>query len=1570
MLSGRVPKLTPGRQAMSSTVNTGSEAGYMQAAQDQQERIRQAPADRDILVVAGAGSGKTRVMTDRIIKLISEDHIMPEKILGLTFTRKAAGELFSRVSQGVHENLRRRGSQGREDPNALFMHPEVYTYDAFFQSIVRQYGALAGVDSAAVPLSPAGSYQLAGDVVSRTVGAYMSELAAAPDAETPDGGRTPSSGQGSPQDDTGSYTRLIQDTLQLNAEISNSMISPGCQTVAAAAEKVRAWDQEFLLTLGRLAEDVVRTYNGEDALADASNLVFPQKFGPGLSAPEDMEEEKREGYYKSLIGSLQYSTRRRDMLLDMVVAYDEEKRRQGFAEFSDFMIAAFQLVMRYPWIREEYRKKFSHVFLDEYQDTSTTQAKLLHMLFHSADSVSGCSMDSPLRSYVTAVGDPYQSIYAWRGASPGAFRMFLDDYGMDADDIFTMNYTWRNPGIILDAANHLTASMRRNSNAGSIAGPSDPLGRRLRAEAQEVAVKKLSYVSRKNDAVLGLAGYRTRAQEADAIARFAVYARDRARDRVLKAYSGKKAGYTETAENMEKTHVAVLFRSKTHMQEYADAIERAGLTYEIVGNESLWDRPDAQDLLALLAVITDHTDSAAALRLLATPRFGISKEDLRSLSAMAESLNSGYKRQALAQIAAVHHLSEGELRQAKDRLPQGVYLTDLLASGDFENCYRRWRKELGKSAPGALSADGLRRILQVSEIICFVSGHISQPISDIITCAARALTFDIDSAVGQSIALQHAPEHFSPSCAPAFISLAQTYRDELPQGRLPSISGFVAWLTANKENPDMQDSAPVLPSAHPDVVLMTIHQSKGLQWDAVAVAGMARAAFPSSQGEHLGIRLFPRIDDTGAPADEKYADSLIDRTPQGFVLKSTAEDSAGAGRREDTKTRCRMLFKDPQYYTYALPWVMIPTAVPSPVRADSALLPGFPDTAGLQSEFGTVEDLERRIVGGSIEAAVEAAESALRGGKGYEETADRLAAAVRSGDDEAVAGILSAELKRGKLPAGSLASAEEKVYSALNRLYGKHEQDTGYFSLRSETGRQRLDDERRLAYVAFTRAEYDLFLSFCETNTDAKDPKAYDRVHFVTAEESIGGQPGAGDIDAWVRNRTVDLRSHASNFWLELFSHYYRNPDYPVYDIDDAADITGRHCELPVGLFVGEEAGRFRDAVVVEALAESAQAQVVERTAVWPAESSSIVQDVLSGSARLVEGRAESCKGVPIDDEEGHPLARAAVRLIRERRRKGGGTAPQDRRSDAPGFTQADRTGIVNVTKIQEQFADSLGSGSGSEAPVSGKEPSSAGTPGMIHDSVYRPMPQADSLQARRGTEFHAWAQEFILPDYADPDDFAAVLQIRQDKARNAEKAYQEMVHKAAASGGLPGEAPHLQEEGSPDMARWKRNLASSAWSRRRAYAVEQSITDTITGADGTAYHIRGSLDAVFLGHAEDDPASPAPGYYTIVDWKTGHKPECGSRQERVKLAQLDIYRLMFSHMMGIDISHIDAVLYYVDIDNEPDRSIASLPLQGKPIADALAAALEARLRGGTLDDADGDADPVSGMDVPAGDDE
>ena len=108
------------------------------------------------------------------------------------------------------------------------------------------------------------------------------------------------------------------------------------------------------------------------------------------------------------------TARKRDLLLDLVADYHAEKRALNMAEFSDFTIAAFQLVTRFPSIGATYRKRYTHVLLDEYQDTSTTQAALLTALFHA---------DSTHRSAVNAVGDPFQSIYAWRGASPGAFRM-------------------------------------------------------------------------------------------------------------------------------------------------------------------------------------------------------------------------------------------------------------------------------------------------------------------------------------------------------------------------------------------------------------------------------------------------------------------------------------------------------------------------------------------------------------------------------------------------------------------------------------------------------------------------------------------------------------------------------------------------------------------------------------------------------------------------------------------------------------------------------------------------------------------------------------------------------------------------------------------------------------------------------------------------------------------------------------------------------------------------------------------------------------------------------------------
>lgn len=96
-----------------------------------------------------------------------------------------------------------------------------------------------------------------------------------------------------------------------------------------------------------------------------------------------------------------------------------------------------------------------------------------------------------------------------------------------------------------------------------------------------------------------------------------------------------------------RPHVAVLFRSKGVMPQFAEALERAGLTTLVVGRSALLERPAVQDVFALLRVVSDHTDSAALMRLLATPRFSISANDLQALADTAEQVNTMCRYRAL-----------------------------------------------------------------------------------------------------------------------------------------------------------------------------------------------------------------------------------------------------------------------------------------------------------------------------------------------------------------------------------------------------------------------------------------------------------------------------------------------------------------------------------------------------------------------------------------------------------------------------------------------------------------------------------------------------------------------------------------------------------------------------------------------------------------------------------------------------------------------------------------------------------------------------------------------------------
>ncbi len=223
---------------------------------------------------------------------------------------------------------------------------------------------------------------------------------------------------------------------------------------------------------------------------------------------------------------------------------------------------------------------------DEYQDTSTTQAALLAALFH---------VDASQRSAVNAVGHLFQSIYAWRGASPGAFRMFQQDFHLSAGyKPFPLSVTRRNSRIVLEAANNLTLPLRSN--------PSRPSSSLMR----EVDVSSLDPMpdARRNIGSTGLRHGRARDGRRSAPLFFL---QDGHRTAPFRSRTtGTDAGRTESAGrravSVQITYARISGGIGTGRIDHI-----RGRLFRAVGTSG-----NPPDLMALLHVAADHTDTGLA----------------------------------------------------------------------------------------------------------------------------------------------------------------------------------------------------------------------------------------------------------------------------------------------------------------------------------------------------------------------------------------------------------------------------------------------------------------------------------------------------------------------------------------------------------------------------------------------------------------------------------------------------------------------------------------------------------------------------------------------------------------------------------------------------------------------------------------------------------------------------------------------------------------------------------------------------------------------------------------------
>ncbi len=353
-------------------------------------------------VIAGAGSGKSETMAARLVWLVANGLVRPERVLGLTFTRKAAAELAQRVRVRL-DSLRGAGLAsggaglasggaghaasggagmaasttiavaGTQPADEILGDPVVSTYHAYAGRLVADHALREALEPSLRLITPAVSWQLA----ARVVASYDGPMDAV--------GWTPAA-----------VTAAVVD---LSGELAEHLRGP--DDVRAAGE----W-------LARRLSELPRP------TALARKIIDCQ--------------------------------RTREQLLPLVAAYAAAKAAREVVDYGDQMALAARIAAAHPEVGTAERARYQVVLLDEYQDTSHAQLVLLRALFGGGHPV-------------TTVGDPCQSIYGWRGASAGNLRRFAADFpprGGGPAPVRQLSTSFRNTGRVLDAAAALQEGLR------------------------------------------------------------------------------------------------------------------------------------------------------------------------------------------------------------------------------------------------------------------------------------------------------------------------------------------------------------------------------------------------------------------------------------------------------------------------------------------------------------------------------------------------------------------------------------------------------------------------------------------------------------------------------------------------------------------------------------------------------------------------------------------------------------------------------------------------------------------------------------------------------------------------------------------------------------------------------------------------------------------------------------------------------------------------------------------------------------------------------------------------------
>ncbi|MFD4787438.1 ATP-dependent helicase [Streptomyces sp. NPDC058459] len=525
---------------------------------------------------------------------------------------------------------------------------------------------------------------------------------------------------------TRSFADLVTDLLALDSELSEHLVDP---------EELRVWDAGLLTTL-----DGVRLSN-----ADLRKV------------PETLAARRE--------------------LAGLVQRYRAAKRARDLLDFGD-QIALSARLARIPEVGRVVREEFRVVLLDEYQDTSVAQRVLLAGLF-------GQGTGHP----VTAVGDPCQAIYGWRGASVANLDDFPEHFAR-ADGSpaarHALSENRRSGGRLLDLAN----------------GLAEPL-RALHAGVE--ALRPAPGAER--DGLVRCALLPTHAEEIDWLADSLAHL----------VRTGTPPG-----------EIAVLCRTATDFAEIQGALVARDVPVEVVGLSGLLHLPEVADLVAVCEVLQDPGANAALVRLLTGPRWRVGPRDLALL---------GRRARLLVAHARVDGADDPDRRLAE--AVEGVDPSEVTSLADALDTFLETSFGAEKYADDLpFSPEARVRFARLAAELRDLRRSLSDPLMDVLHRVLAVTGLEVELSASPHALAARRRETLS-----NFLDVAASFAAGDGEATLLA---FLAFLRTAAQYEKGLDNA--LPGGENTVKVLTAHKSKGLEWEVVAVPGLVSGTFPSAQG--------------------------------------------------------------------------------------------------------------------------------------------------------------------------------------------------------------------------------------------------------------------------------------------------------------------------------------------------------------------------------------------------------------------------------------------------------------------------------------------------------------------------------------------------------------------------------------------------------------------------------------------------------------------------------------------------------------------------------------------------